>query len=453
MKKKLVCIFILLYMITCSFSNVFAAKTNSAVDESPELESDAAILMDAKTGEILYSKNIDKKEYPASITKVMTALLAFEYGKLDETMTFSKESVFGIERNSSHIAIDVGEQITLEQALYGMLLQSANEVALGIGEHIDGSKEAFAKHMTERAKELGCKNTNFMNPNGLHEQNHYTTAYDMALIAKEALKFDKFREIISTIYYEIPPTNKQSETRYLYGQHQMIKPPSIYVYEGCGGGKTGFTNEAQNTLVTYAKRDNTELLAVVFKCHGAGHYVDTTKLFDYGFANYKTVQAFSKSDFSMEVPVKQEYENTTLEKGTIIVSAKDDIYLTLPNSADNSTIKQTIDCPDSLNVPISKDTVIGKLNLIRDDTVLASVDLVSDTTIEATPVEVLKQQEKIMLFQKIKKTAISGVIIIILLLLLFIPFKIIQRQNKIRRSKRRKRRYKERYRQTQSNNR
>ena len=160
----------------------------------------------------------------------MTALLAFEYGKMDEVITFSHNAVFGIEPGSSHIALQENEQITMEQAMYALLLRSANESALGIAEQIDGSVEKFAEHMTARAKELGCNNTNFINPNGLHSENHYTTAYDMALIAKEALKFDEFKKMIQTTYYEIPPTNKQEETRYLYAQHQMIKPPSKYVY-------------------------------------------------------------------------------------------------------------------------------------------------------------------------------------------------------------------------------
>ena len=152
-----------------------------------ELDADAAILIDATTGEILYEKNPYKKEYPASITKLMTMLLAFENCSLDETVTFSRNAVYSIEPGSSNIGIDQGEELTVEQCLYGIMLQSANEVSNGIAEHIDGSMEEFAKHMTQRAKELGAQNTNFVNANGLHDENHYTTAYDMALIAKELL--------------------------------------------------------------------------------------------------------------------------------------------------------------------------------------------------------------------------------------------------------------------------
>lgn len=444
MKKKLFTLFILLYMFTFHISTAFCVTSseNSTISTPPEIEADAGILMDASTGEILFEKNMNKEEYPASITKLMTVLLAFEYGNLDDTITFSKEAVFGIERNSSHIAIDVGEQITMEQALYAILLQSANEVSLGVAEHISGSKEEFSKLMNKRAKELGCTSTNFLNPNGLHDENHYTTAHDMALIAKEVLKYDKFREIISTIHYKIPPTNKQKETRNLYVQHQMIKPPSIYVYEGCEGGKTGFTNEAQNTLVTYAKKGDMELIAVVFKCHGAGHYVDTAKLFDYGFENFKTVKAFSKSNFSQSVPVTQQYNDRTIEEGTVTITAKEDIYLTLPINESENNLKQNIVCPDKLTAPITQNTPVGKLELISNNKILASTELISNNTVKATPIETLKEEDKAAFIKKLKGYVATGGIIVLGIVTIVTVF-IIKRRNAIRRRKRR--RYRQRY--------
>ena len=201
MKKNILLIFLSTLILAYSSSIVWAepyAETILHHDENDilELNAEAAILIDAMTGEILYEKNSNKKEYPASITKIMTALLAFECGKMDEIITFSHNAVFGIEPGSSHIALQENEQITMEQAMYALLLRSANESALGIAEQIDSSVEKFAEHMTARAKELGCNNTNFVNPNGLHNENHYTTAYDMALIAKEVLKFDEFKKMI-----------------------------------------------------------------------------------------------------------------------------------------------------------------------------------------------------------------------------------------------------------------
>ena len=251
------CSILCLLLILLQTIPVFGSNLmNTASDAASALTLDAqsAILIDASTGTVLYEKDSDAKHYPASITKLMTVLLALEYGNLDETIIFSHDAVFSIEPGSSHIAIDEGEQITMRQALYGIMLQSANEVSNGVAEHIDGSMEAFAQHMTTRAKELGCTGTNFTNANGLHDDNHYTTAHDMALIAKELLKFDFFRELMATLYYEIPPTNKQPETRYLYAQNQLIKDSSIFYYEYCEGGKTGYTTQAGNTLVAYAKK-------------------------------------------------------------------------------------------------------------------------------------------------------------------------------------------------------
>lgn len=380
MKKNILMIFLTAIFLFSSFHRTWAENT----PQSMELGADAAILMDAATGEILYEKNSTKKEYPASITKIMTALLALESGKMDENITFSHDAIFGIEPGSSHIALQEGETITMEQALYALLMRSANEAALGIAEQIDGSVEKFAQHMTQRAKELGCENTNFVNPNGLHDENHYTTAYDMALIAKEALKFDEFRKIIQTMYYEIPPTNKQQETRYLYGQHQMIKPPSIYTYEGCEGGKTGFTDEAQNTLVTYAKRDDTELIAVVLHCQGAGHYEDTIKLFDYGFANYKTEKIASVNDIAKTIPVVKEDGKKTIEIDSVTAKPQTDVYKTVAVDFDSSQMTKEINLPEQLTMPVNKNDAVGNATFYYDGQILESVPLLADHTVEDT---------------------------------------------------------------------
>ncbi len=399
MKKNILLIFFIT-LISFNFNYITWSMPQEIIENSTtkndlEINADAAILIDATTGEILYEKNSNKREYPASITKIMTALLAFESDKMTETITFSHNAIFGIEPGSSHIALQEEEQITMEQAIYALLLRSANEAALGIAEQIDGSVEKFAKHMTVRAKELGCKNTNFVNPNGLHNENHYTTAYDMALIAKEALKFQEFRNVIKTTYYEIPPTNKQEETRYLYGQHQMIKPPSIYVYEGCEGGKTGFTDEAQNTLITYAKRADTELIAVVFQCKGAQHYEDTIKLFDYGFSQYKTVKLSSIDDASQTIPVVKEKDKTA-KISSVLAKSIDDIYKTVPINFDISKITKVVNCPENLVVPIYKNDTVATITFYYEDKPIKTVELLSDHSVilEEDAIAVSSQNDK-----------------------------------------------------------
>ena len=254
------------------------------------IESDAAICMDGNTGAVLYGKNIEKQEYPASITKIMTVLLALENGNLDDTVTFSENAVYSIEYGSAHLGLTEGEKLTLEQCLYGIMLASANEISNAVAEHIGGSVEKFADMMNQKAEELGCVNTHFVNPNGLHDDNHYTCAYDMALITQAAMKYDKFREIIHTQEYSYPETNLVKEKRYFANHHGMLMDESR-AYDGFIGGKTGYTDEAWNTLVSTAERDGMLLISVVLHANGQDiEYGNTKTVLDYGYNNFKEVQ-------------------------------------------------------------------------------------------------------------------------------------------------------------------
>ena len=356
----------------------------SKAKDALTLSAASAILIDAKTGSILYEKDAYSKQYPASITKLMTILLALEKGSLDDKITFSHDAVFNIEIGSAHIGIQEGETLTLEQVLYGIMLRSANECANAAAEYVDGSLEKFAKHMTKYAKELGCKNTNFVNANGLFDENHYTTAYDMALIAKKLLENKTYRSMMSETYYLIPPTEKQKEERYLHGQHQMLNTNSLYYYEGATGGKTGYTTEARNTLVTYAEKDGTELIAVVFQCEGAEHYVDTKTLFDYGFTNFKTVKALSAKDIHEKIDVTETYKDKTSIKDTIPLGLQKDVYATIPIAAEISQIKTDISHEKTASVPVKKGDALGTLTLSLDGKVLDTVKLIAEKGVAAT---------------------------------------------------------------------
>lgn len=271
--------------------------------QGPQVQAESAILMDVDYGVCLYEKNIHQKQYPASITKIMTALLVVENADLSDVVTFSENAVYGIEPESSHIGIDVGEQLTVEQCLYGLMLASANEVAMGLAEHVAGSVEAFVDMMNQRAAQLGCKNTHFVNPHGLHDENHYVTAYDMALIAREAFHNRAFLNVVTTVYYEIPPTNMEEETRYLLNSQKLLSSDEWY-YAGCRGGKTGYTDQALNTLVTFAKRENCTLVCVNLRTDGiAPIYSDTSALLDYGFENFKWEHSQKVQDIKIEAPL------------------------------------------------------------------------------------------------------------------------------------------------------
>ncbi len=273
--------------------------------QGPQVQAESAIVMDVDYGICLYEKNIHAKQYPASITKIMTALVTIENSDLSDVVTFSENAVYGIEPESSHIGIDVGEQLTVEQSLYALMLASANEVAMGLAEHVAGSVEAFVDMMNEKAAELGCTETHFVNPHGLHDEDHYVTAHDMALIARAAYHNPTFLNTVCTVYYEIPPTNMEEETRYLLN-HQKLLSDDDWYYTGCRGGKTGYTDQALNTLVTFAKKDNRILVCVDLKTDGTPIYSDTTALLDYGFDNFQWKQTKKEADVAFRLPLDRQ---------------------------------------------------------------------------------------------------------------------------------------------------
>ncbi len=280
-KFKSIYILLFLMMIYQLMSTSASAQSSTY----PNLTAESAVLMDAKTGQVLFAKNLHDKQYPASITKIMTGMVALEKGNLADRITMSREAVFSIGRNSSHIALDADEELTLEQALYANAIASANDASNGIAEHISGSLEDFAQLMNKIAGQLGAMNTNFVNAHGLPDEDHYTTAYDMAKIMMEALKNPKFTEIFGEARYQIPPTNKQEETRYLRSKHPLINGNNQY--EGIIAGKGGWTSQANHTLITAAKQGDRKLIVVVMNNQSAkNNQEDTIKLFDYGFQDF-----------------------------------------------------------------------------------------------------------------------------------------------------------------------
>lgn len=320
--------------------------------QGPKIEGESAILVDMVTGAVLYSKNADKVQYPASITKIMTSLLAAEHLNMKDKIVMSQSAAYGITiSDSSSIYADTGEEFTTEQAMMAVMLQSANEMTLALAEETSGSVKKFVELMNLKAKQLGCTGTHFNNPNGLPDELHYTTASDMAKIARAAWYNPTFRKYTTTTYYEIPPTNKFAETRYLLNHHKMMKG-NTYAYEGVMGGKTGYTDAAGNTLVTYAKRGNMRLVSVVMKSIN-GAYADTAALLDYGF-NYFTRTAVKTEPETMSVSylpaekyILKDYKDCTLCHRYQVPS------VTLPNGADISTLNSSRSlCKNSVGLPI-----------------------------------------------------------------------------------------------------
>lgn len=281
--------------VTSTVTTVQGSGNSSGIAQKPVIQSQGAVLYDATHNQFLFEQNADTRFYPASITKLMTALLVLESKNPNETVTFSQTAVSNLEAGAVSLNIKAGDKVSVKDCLYGLLLKSANEVANGLAEHVSGSIKGFADLMNQKAASLGCTNTHFANPNGLNNSEHYTTARDMALIAKAAYENPTLCQIDSTVTYDFPATSAAAAIRKLTMGHKMLNPANTsYYYSGVVGGKTGYTSLAGNTLVTCVERDGTRLIAVILKSKQT-HYEDTKALLDYGFASLKTQDVSSSS--------------------------------------------------------------------------------------------------------------------------------------------------------------
>ena len=263
----------------------------------PEIISDTGILMDADTGVVLYNKGADEQRYPASITKIMTLLVAVENSTMDEQVTFTETGVRNVNADSSNIGTQVGEILSMKDCLYALIIQSANDVAAQIAEHIGGTEQAFIDMMNQRAQEIGCTNTHFANSSGLPDDNQHTTAHDMALIMQAAIQNESFRTIAAATSYTIPATNKAA-ARNLTSKFTMTDTGSTGFYEGCIGGKEGYTEASGSTLVCAAQRNGMTLISVVLKGASGQTAPDAASILNYGFDQFVTL-SLGDSDFSI----------------------------------------------------------------------------------------------------------------------------------------------------------
>lgn len=309
-------------------------ETNSLTGwpKGPQVYGNAAIVMDVNSGAVLYAKSIDDKHYPASITKMMTALVALENSSMDDEVLFSQDSVDILEWDYASIGMTPGEILSMEDAMYGMLLASANEVAYAIAESVGnklgGGYEAFIQKMNDRGVELGCTGSNWVNANGLFDELHYTTAHDMALITSELCKHPEVFTIMQTLNYTIPPTNLVDESRTFQQNHKMLWPGNSKYYEYCTGGKTGFVDESKTTLVTTADNGTLQLVAVVLRDEG-NVYDDTRAMLDYAFDNFSKIM------------LKEQAKPEEVRSYT-----EDDAYVLLPKGIDFSSLEHQISITD-----------------------------------------------------------------------------------------------------------
>lgn len=268
--------------------------------EGPKVHAASAIVMDMESGAVLYAKAAEEQHFPASITKLLTTLVALEVGEPDDTVTFTEDSISFLEYDDANIGMIPGEQITLRDALHGVLLASANEVSYAVAENMGikmgGSYQTFIDRMNDKAAAIGCTGSHWVNANGLHDDQHYTTAHDMARIAAAVYQHEAFRSIMQDLNYVIAPTPQQEEPRDLWQNHRMLMPDNEFYYEYCRGGKTGYTDQSGTTLVTMADNGQMHLAAVVLADYGVQAYEDTRAMLDYAFGNFTKVSVADKEE-------------------------------------------------------------------------------------------------------------------------------------------------------------
>ena len=421
---KKIRIFPLILLICLLFSVL--APSAAALDE-PEVDALAVVLADLDSGEVLFSRTADEQRSPASLTKIMTALLtveAIERGEcsLDDMITAAEDCRNGLEDDSSTANIQYGEIMSLKDVLYCAMVNSANEACNVLARHVSGSIAAFIDLMNQRAAELGCQGTHFADPNGLSNENHYSTASDLCLITREALRHPLFAEVCNTVYYETAPTNL-SDVRRMANSNALIAADSIYseghsyLYEGAFGVKTGYTRLAGYCLVSTAERSGVRLLAVVMGCDGQlnsnsdqfGNFVDSIALYDWAFANYS---------YREVVPSGREITrvNVALSKddSSVALRTENALTLLLPNDLPEESIQLDTYVDESkLIAPLSAGTVLGELTVRVDGEVRGRIRLVNSAEVQLSRSALMRQ--KLQSF--FGKTWLKVLLLVVLVLL------------------------------------
>lgn len=380
--KRLIITIILNIIVILSFS---ITNSYAQIEINVDIDSPAAILIESKTGRILYEKNANKQMEPASTTKIMTALITLEQVEnLQEVATVSYDAIHKIPEGYATGILKVGEELTIEELLYALLVKSCNESSNVLAEHIAGSRESFVAMMNTRATELGCKNTNFKNTNGAHEDKHLSTAYDLALMAKEAMKNEDFRRIVSTASHTLPSTNKYSRTdRILVTTNDLIKSSSKSYYDHAIGIKTGYTSQAKYCLVAGAEKDGIELIAVVLGAEKLNseklgmREEDTKKLFEFVYENFSEKEVLKQNQIVKTISVK----NATNDTKQLELLAASEIKTLVTNDKLKVLEQPQFELNEKIYAPIEKGTVLGKVKYSIDGIEYTS-DLIASENVE-----------------------------------------------------------------------
>lgn len=434
MKKTLL---ILTMVVILCFQQAFATPTqnsetifieNDSANPPNVQNSDAALLVDMDSGRLLYGKNIDKRVFPASTTKIMTGILAIELGNLEEIVTASAEALAPITMYDSQMGLRVGEKLSLEQLVNALLIPSANDAANVIAVHIAGSMDAFVAIMNQKAKELGMNDTHFVNTCGMHDDNHYTTAKDLSTLAQYAMKNETFRNIVKKSTYIIPMTNKCPYDRVLSSTNLFLSS-EFHNNPLCTGIKTGHTSKAGYCLVSSAQNEGINLLSVVMGCENedlqskAYSYTNSKSLYDFGFNNYvnKTIAAPGDIIYNPEV-----YE--AKEKNTVNLTVDTPINA-LVSKVDAEEIEAKFNLPEQISAPITAGSVLGTVTYSYKGTLLGIANLVATNDVE--------RNELLHIIHIITKIVLNPFFFVPAIIILLII--LIRNRNRRRRQRRRNR--------------
>ena len=373
--KKIALALLILYIGVSQITRVYGQNYENI--PPPQYLAESVVVMDVSTGMVLYGANAHELKYPASITKIMTALVALEHTTdFNQRIQFTQRAI-DETRGTAHIYMDVGETLSIYEALHAIMLPSANEVAIALAEHVAGEVEDFVALMNRRATNLGALNTNFANPTGLPEAGHVTTAYDMALIMREAINHPLFVDIINTRTFEIPPTERQPEVRLIRNTNRLIHPGPEFDPHVIGS-KTGWTTPAGHTLVTYGRDNGRSLIVSVLGTHTQTTFDDTVALLNYGFAlPFTQVQIFDASANTPTVPVFQNINGARQEVGRVPLAAQNNLYHSLPPNFDPSQLRYEFNIPQGLAPPVEAGTALGSVSIYVENFRLGITQLVA----------------------------------------------------------------------------
>ena len=353
-------IFIMIIFVAVILSN----KIIVYADDELEIDAKASLIIENNSGKIIYENDAKEQNYPASVTKILTAIIVLENCELTDTATVSSSAVSNIPEGYVVAPLFVGEKMKINDLLYALMLKSANDAAYVLAEHVGGSIDGFSDLMNKKAKEIGCENTHFVNPNGIHNEEHYTTAYDMYLISKYAMQNEEFRKIVSTYQYTLPVTNKYTtKDRVMKNTNDFVNPNSKYYNEDVNGIKTGTTLQAGNCLITSATKEGLDIITVILGAKTSdSKFSETKKMIDYTFDNYKYSKLHKKEDIIKNIKV----EKATKETEDLNLIIDTDIEVLHNTKIDLDEIKPEIKLNDKIEAPIIKGQELGTVKYTVD---------------------------------------------------------------------------------------